>query len=609
MGNFISKLIFLVSILISNQTISQGLFLSEQNDKTIAIPLSYITIANNIDGPDGSIVFDRFSNGTPILPTLYGNNASSWMGKKILNDDVRKTHLRNVGITYMRFPGGNLSNNYFWDGNIPNLTKQDANFSPISGTDNAWRLTVDDFLRLCDTLNNTPIICVNASYARYGNSNSNLQEAAHYAANFVRYVNGIKGAGVKYWEIGNENYGSWQAGYIVEGDTIDGAKYGEIVKVFSDSMKAADPTIKVGAVVVTKDGDTYEGHNWWNKKMMPICIEKADFWITHQYFVFDNLDWNNITTNQILNSTHLIKETIDNVQETVAKYTSYSADYLPVAMTEYNLRGGAKEVAQVSALFLADCIGEFIKNKYGMVLLWDIQNGTKEPNSDAPGGDHGFYSWNDPVLPNGTPRPAFFTYYYLKKVLGNMSSETLVLGDSIISYSSVDSKGNNGIVVINQSDIKKKVTIKPSDNSSGNLYWFVIHAASKTDKKININGEESNLYSEGGPENYATIPPFMIPTVSTANIELEANSVSFFIFETSSPTNNDAPNIGYNKITYPNPTADIVYWDKNCNYELFNANGKLILKGSGNQINLVHLSQGNYVLKKNGESEIISKID
>ena len=38
-------------------------------------------------------------------------------------------------------------------------------------------------------------------------------------------------ANIKYWEVGNENYGPWQAGYVVNGDTINGSKYGDIFNV------------------------------------------------------------------------------------------------------------------------------------------------------------------------------------------------------------------------------------------------------------------------------------------------------------------------------------------------------------------------------------------
>lgn len=595
------KQLFILLLMSGHCSYGQNIFESNHAQKVLGIPSSYEQAPAPGSGSDGTITFERTDNGVKILSTLYGNNASSWMGKKVLTDDVRKKHLKNVKISYMRFPGGNGSNNYFWDGNIPSSTKNDNNYSPVSGTDNAWRLGLDDFLNLCDTLNNEPVMCVNASYARYGNDADPLATAAHYAADFVRYVNITKGKNVRYWEIGNENYGPWQAGYIVNGDTIDGAKYGEIVKVFADSMKAADPSIKVGAVAVEVDGENAGGYNWWNKKMMPVCVDKADFWIAHQYFVYDNTDWNNITVNEILGSTHLVKESKDNIEASVAKYTSYSGDHLPTAMTEYNLRGGTKEVAQVSALFIAECLGEFIKNKYGMVMLWDIQNGTKNASSNGPGGDHGFYSWNDPVLPNGTPRPSFFVYYYAQKYLGHLSADIGIVGDSIKGYSSVDANGNIGLVIINQKNALQSVQVKSSDDQIGDFYWHSIHSDNKEDKKFNINGETNSSYSEGGPDDYESIKPFKITSSSAGVIDLPANSVNFVLYspqitthiqdsKTSSPT---VQTIAKNTFTVTGIPASSVL-------SVYDSSSKLVMENKSSNgsctLNMSHYPKGTYYI-------------
>ena len=103
----------------------------EKQSKTIDIPQNTVLAVNQGNGTDGTLIFERLSNWIDILPTYSGNNAASWMGKKILTDSIRKNHLKNVNVTYMRFPGGNLSNNYFWDGNIPASTKTDNNYNPI----------------------------------------------------------------------------------------------------------------------------------------------------------------------------------------------------------------------------------------------------------------------------------------------------------------------------------------------------------------------------------------------------------------------------------------------------------------------------------------------
>jgi hypothetical protein len=59
---------------------------------------------------------------------------------------------------------------------------------------------------------NKGMITVNYGYARYGTSDDPVAAAAHLAADWVRYDNGR----TKYWEIGNENAGSWEADYRID---------------------------------------------------------------------------------------------------------------------------------------------------------------------------------------------------------------------------------------------------------------------------------------------------------------------------------------------------------------------------------------------------------
>lgn len=592
------QILFIAFCLFSMRSFSQNIFTDEASPKTIEVPQNYQSVTLSGGPADGTLSIDAGTAGNLILPTLFGNNASSWMGKKVLTDTVRKRDYRNANISFMRFPGGSLSNNYFWDGNIPSSVKTDSKYSPVSGTDNSWRLDVDDFLKLSDTLNNEPVFCVNLAYARYGTDSDPVATAAHYAAEWVRYINIQKGYNVRYWELGNENYGKWEAGYLVDKDTINGEKYAAIASVFADSMKAADPGIKVGAVVVSGDGVAGTGYNWWNKGVMPNCIDKVDYWILHEYFVFDKTNWNNITVQEILGAIPLIQQDKQNLESMVATYTSYPGDHLPVAMTEYNLRGGQKEVSQLSALFVAECLGKYIDNGYGMVMLWDMQNGTEGPNTLSPGGDMGFVSWNDTLIPNGTPRPSFFVYYYATRYLGNRQLTSTITGDSLKGYGSIDDNGNIGAVIINQSDMQKTINLQIQNTSPQRIYWHSLHADSKLDKKVKINQYENAALPEGGPANYASILPYGASFTSGDNLLLEPNSVNFVLVKTGVLTSVSNP-LEQNLVVYPNPAKSAVHLKTEGNWTLSDLSGKTMLQGSGKEIGMQGIPSGVYLLKVN----------
>ena len=102
------------------------------------------------------------------------------------------------------------------------------------------------------------------------------QAAAHLAANWVRYDKGR----TKYWEVGNENYGSWEAGYRIDVSQnkdgqpaiITGTVYGAHFKVFADSMRAAaaevgNTNIKIGIVLTSNDDvSNNAGVSNWNAR-------------------------------------------------------------------------------------------------------------------------------------------------------------------------------------------------------------------------------------------------------------------------------------------------------------------------------------------------------
>ena len=63
----------------------------------------------------------------------------------------------------------------------------------------------------------------------------------------MHYANKVKRHNVRYWEVGNENYGSWEADNNTR--PHDPVTYANRFKEYWRQMKAVDPSIKIGAVV------------------------------------------------------------------------------------------------------------------------------------------------------------------------------------------------------------------------------------------------------------------------------------------------------------------------------------------------------------------------
>ena len=523
-----------------------------------------------------------------ILPSHLGTNLTHFLGESVLNQADFMDNIKGLNNFTFRYPGGNGSNQFFWDGNLPSSILNDSQITINNLIDGSgWRISPDDFVQILDSVNGKGIIAVNASYARYGTSLNPIQTAASYAANFVRHMNQNLGANIKYWEVGNENYGPWQAGYVVNGDTINGSKYGDIFNVFADSMKAADPSIKIGAVLFPHDGV----YNDWSKEVLQKVQNTADFLIIHDYFR-RKPNPNNVTYQEMLNSISEVQQNVNNVNNMVTSYTNKPSGYFPIAMTEFNSKTGEREISMANAIFISQVLCEQIKNNIGMSLLWSFQNGL-----DSHGGDHGMTARNSTVVQNNTPRPVYYVYYYLNKFLGDKLVFSYSNDPDINCYVSTFSSGEIGMVVINTSQFNKTVEFSATSSfTKDNFYWYEMNAIDETDKKIYVN-DLTTVNLEGGPD-FNNVPAFYRPVNNNYKFNIKPYSVNFIV------NSNDLTSIKNIKDleikVYPNPFDESISLIPNIQYEsiiIYDINGKKVLETSENIINTKPLKKGIYILK------------
>lgn len=593
---YILKVVFLllcnIPFLIFNSQLNS--FYEDWEPRVFDINFTNLDTQNEINLPANiQININTFNQIADVLPSHFGTNLTHFLGQSVINNPEFMTNIKNLGSSILRYPGGNGSNQFFWDGNIPSTILNDSQITVNDLIDGSgWRISPHDFKQILDSTGGTGIIAVNASYARYGSSGNPIQNAASYAASFVRHMNQTLGANIKYWEVGNENYGSWQAGHIVNGDTINGTKYGDIFNVFVDSMKAADPTIKIGAVLFPHDGV----YNNWSKQVLQKVENKADFLIVHDYFR-RKPNPNNVTYQEMLNSLNEVQQDKNNVNNMVLSYTNKPSGYYPIAMTEFNSKTGEREISMANAIFITQALLEQIKNGFAASILWSFQNGL-----DSHGGDHGMTARNSPILSDHSPRPVYYIYHFLQQFMGDKMVWSYSNDTAVKSYvSNFSSVGDAlGLILINNSSNNKVVEIDSvAVGFKHNFYWYEVYANNETDKKIFVNGQTSNL-SEGGPENYASIPVYFRTVNSNYKFELKPYSVNF-IANTDYLLGQENFVKDPHLTIYPNPFNEFININQEYNYlKLFDLSGNLVLKSSNKNIDTKFLKEGIYILKLYG---------
>ncbi|MGZ8524575.1 MAG: alpha-L-arabinofuranosidase [Chitinophagaceae bacterium] len=498
-----------------------GFFLDDWQPKTFTPP-AYAD-APVVAGATGTVTIDATSIITKIPLSEFGQNAVWWMGP-VANEPKFIDPITKLHPHIIRFPGGSSSDAYFWNAeqgiNPPDApamitdefgVKKDPGY--IYGKSNYnWQCTLDNYYSMLQQTNNKGIITINYGYARYGTGVNPVATAAHLAADWVRYDNGR----TKLWEIGNENFGSWEWGYRIDPalnkdgqpEYITGALYAQHFKVFVDSMQKAateiGSKIYIGAVAY----DSPATESWltntvktWNSGLMTGISNKADFYVVHNYFTpYDQ----NSNADVVLSSALTVPQTMINYI-TQALQTNGAA-VKPIAMDEWNMwaKDSKQQVSNTSGVFAVLVMGEAIKNKYGMAARWDLLNGW------ANGNDHGMFSAGDePGISKWSPRPSFYYMYFFQKMLGDRMVTSSVTGSSAIkAYASTWSSGEVNVTLANTSASPQTIEVKMKNFYSGKrFYWYSLEGSNDNgefSRKVLVNGSGPTLEA-GGPADYATL--------------------------------------------------------------------------------------------------------
>ncbi|MFI7043475.1 cellulose binding domain-containing protein [Streptosporangium sandarakinum] len=422
-----------------------------------------------------------------VPETAVGANHAIWDSR--LGTDETADLLKDAGVKLLRYPGGSYSDIYHWaDHTAPGgYVAPDTDF--------------DTFMRGVRRTGAQPMVTAN-----YGTG------TAEEAAAWVRRANVTKGYGVRYWEIGNENYGNGHYGAAWEADDHadkSPAEYARNVVAYSDAMKAVDPTIKIGAVLTTPanwpdalvaDGDAGS----WNEVVLSTAGPKIDFVILHWYpGAFDRAAQ--------------VPDMIQLVRKQIAKHAGAGSERIGIAMTEFNTGSSDRgATTQPGALAAADAYAMLLANGVFTVDWWNVHNGigkVTEVEGHTDYGDFGLLS-SGTCTDGGVCEPAantpFAPYHALQMV-----SRFARPGDRFIRAATDQAKvtahavrrpdGALAVMLINtSSDTSYPVAIDYSGFSPASGAPTVL---------THTNGATSITTSATGDATSRTLPPLSLTTI------------------------------------------------------------------------------------------------
>ncbi|MGD0815184.1 MAG: alpha-L-arabinofuranosidase [Verrucomicrobiota bacterium] len=319
-------------------------------------------------------------------PRWFGVNTAVWDG--YLDTAATTNALSQAGVLSLRFPGGGASDDYDWSTGMS-----------ISGG-YYWNSDFANFMHVATNLGAQAFITVN-----YGSGTSNL------AAAWVLDSNVTNHCGFKYWEVGNEVYGTWEEDN--NNPPNDPYTYAVRFAGYQALMKAADPSIKVGAVS-TPGEDSYANyythpatnsathaiHYGWTPVMLATLKSLGvtpDFLIYHFYPEYTPDE----SPAPVADSDPLVLQVSSqvagdacNFRYMINNYFGAGGSNIELVCTENNSDAGAEGrqiTSLVNALFVADTLGRLMKTEFNAYTFWDLRNGAGTTGSF----DSTLYGWRD----------------------------------------------------------------------------------------------------------------------------------------------------------------------------------------------------------------------
>ena len=409
-----------------------------------------------------NIAVDASQTVRTVDQRLFGVNLVMWDPEAPTAQTL--TMMQEAGVQCIRIPGGSLSDTWVWN--------QDKSYDTTTGLLNTWTwsTTWPEFAQIVGSMN-VPVFAT----ANYGSGTPAL------AASWVTDANVTRHLGIRYWEIGNECYGSWE--YDTHTVHNDPYTYAVAVRDFTAAMKAVDPTIKTGVVVVAGE-DTYgnathsvtnprthAAHTGWTPVVLATLSSLGftpDFVIYHRYEQTPGQE----TDAGLLQDAGTWAADIQGLRQQLSDYLgTAAAANVEIDVTENNSvfsDPGKQSTSLVNGLFLADSLCSVMQTETKAFMWWALRNGTPTSGSGALLGNfssalYGWRTYGDYGVistPNNfgattytTRHPTFYALKLLQRfvrggdtVIRATSSSTL-----LSAYAARRADGTLALLVINKS--------------------------------------------------------------------------------------------------------------------------------------------------------------
>lgn len=198
--------------------------------------------------------------------------------------------VKELGVTTVRYPGGNFVSGYDWQDGIGPKESRPSRLELSRKVVETNQFGTDEFLSWCSLAHVEPMLAVNLGTAGAKEAGWLVEYCNHpkgtYFSDLRRRNGSEKPYGVKLWCLGNEMDGFWQIGSKSAED------YGKLACEAAKIMKWVDPSIQL--IVCGSSGIDLPSYGYWEETVLEYTYDYVDYISLHFYvedYERDTLDF------------------------------------------------------------------------------------------------------------------------------------------------------------------------------------------------------------------------------------------------------------------------------------------------------------------------------
>jgi len=188
--------------------------------------------------------------------------------------------VRELGVTTIRYPGGNFVSSYRWEDGVGPLEDRPVRLDVNWHSTETNEFGTDEFMAWCAAAGVEPMMAVNIGTRGSAEALDLLEYCNHGGGTALsdrRRANGAEQPyGVRMWCLGNEMDGPWQVGQMTP------EQYGRAALDMARVMRKFDPTLEL--VACGSSGTSMPTFGEWERVVLEHCFDEVDFISAHAYY-------------------------------------------------------------------------------------------------------------------------------------------------------------------------------------------------------------------------------------------------------------------------------------------------------------------------------------